>query len=619
MGGPPVPLKNASDSYVSEKYPSRNYNNAQKLFLADGSAADTRYAYMYFGMPSGMADTTLTRGLLRLVSGAGFGGAVTITVQRLTSKFSANRVNWNNKPTATATNQVSVTKTGAAAGTVWEFDIKAMLQAVANGTPWYGIRISITGSSAKWLYSAQAADQYRPELDIQWSDSPDMPENLIPNNGLAVSVAKPTLQWDFIDPSGDQTMQGATLKLYGSLANAQADTAPLLNITVPITVPQFDLDDPAAAAYGGLAADGTLWWRVLNTDGAGLPSALSDVASFTRKTKGALTITNPAAAVAPDPAFVTDNTPPFSWTFTGRTQVKYEVILTTPEAPGTNLWTSGIITSTDTAVTPPEGKITVLGKTYRLIVRIYDDQPRIEVPDDPIYVEQFRDFVYQGDGTVAKVTGLTKTSDNILGKTILEWDDGTAPDEYVIIRDGEAVDTGMAVDLLVAGTHYKYTDDTASPRKQHTWEVARKVNGKQSTGNLTVQATPKAVAPVLSQLGGGKSVLFLNPDVAAERVESSDIHYILGSAPPVLITQSIRGYEGSISGVLANNVAPGLSADQMLANLEWFKDNPGTVCKFVWVNKVMKVVIRNVTDEPIAYPDGTVEYLATFDFFEVGF
>src|SRR5438045_3902968 len=137
MGGPPVPLKNFSDTYVSEKYPNKRYPSVNKIFLADGTAADTRYGYMYPGLPSGIS------------------GAVTITVQRLTSKFSASRVTWNTKPTSTATGQVQVTKTGAPAGTMWEFDVTAMLQAVADGSPWYGFRISVTGASAKWIYSAQ--------------------------------------------------------------------------------------------------------------------------------------------------------------------------------------------------------------------------------------------------------------------------------------------------------------------------------------------------------------------------------------------------------------------------------------------------------------------------------
>lgn len=680
----PPPLKNASDSYVSEKFPSKNYNSVSKLFLADGSSADTRYAYIYFGLPSGLVGTTILPTKFRLYSGAGFSGSVTVTVQRLTSKFSTNRVNWNNKPTSTSSGQVAVAKTSAPAGTMWEFDVTSMIQTVANGAPWYGFRISATGSGAKWFYSAQGLDKYRPTLEVVWSDSPDTPERLIPDNGQAVSVAKPTLQWDFVDPSGDQSLQSAQLRMFSTQALADANTTPdIHDVLVPTTVPEYDLDAvgtrtqtgvtttsasttvgaPAGAftakdvgetitgtgippgativsqtgnaavlsaaatatgtvtasigvSYPGLAADATIWWRVLNTDGAGLPSGWSEPAFFTRKTKGTVAITNPAAG---SPAFVNDSTPPFSWTFTGRTQQKYEVLLTTPETPADYIWTSGIITSTDLAVTPPPGKITVVGKTYRLIVRIYDTENRIAVPDDPIYAEATRDFVYQFASSVTPVTGLTLSLDPITGRATMDWASATAPDEFVINRDGQTVLTDQPVDLLVSGTAYRYIDDEAAPRKSHIWEVARKVNGVTSSGNPTVQGTPKVIAPILSQIGGTKPVVFLNPDVDAERVESSDIHYILGDAPPILITQSIRGYEGTISGILSSDSGIGLTADQMLDNLEEYKRNPGQVLKFVWINKVMRVVVRNITDQPLVYPNGTVDYLASFDFFEVGF
>ncbi len=176
--------------------------------------------------------------------------------------------------------------------------------------------------------------------------------------------------------------------------------------------------------------------------------------------------------------------------------------------------------------------------------------------------------------------------------------------------------TPAPVEVLVSGTTYRYIDDDASPRRPHTWSVARKVNGVTSTGNPSASGTVKAIAPMLSK-DGGRTVVFLNPDVDAEQVGSSDIHYILGDAPPVMVTQSIRGYEGSVAGILASNVVAGLSADDMLANLDWYRRNPGQVLTFTWVSRVISVVIRNVVDQPIPLPDGTVEYMASFEFFEV--
>lgn len=611
--GAPVTLKNATDSYVSEKYPAKNYSSVSKIYLADNSAADTRYGFLYFGIPSGMAGTTLISAKLRLYSGTGFGGSVTASIYRLAAKFAGARVNWNNKPGVTGS-AVSVTKSGAAAGTMWEFDVTSMLQQVANGGAWYGFRLSATNSTAKWFYSAQATAAYRPTLVIEWSDAPDAPETLVPDNGDLVSVDKPTLQWDFTDPSGDVTMAAFQLRLYSTEALALAGgTGDVLDTTVASTVPQCDLDD---TAYGGLAADATIWWRVRVQDGAGLWSAWSDVASFGRKTKGTLTITNPAAS--PND-FVTEATPPFGWTFTGRTQRAYRLLLSTPEQPAVYIWDSGIVTSTDTDIAPPAGKLTQNGKTYRLTVRIYDTEDRRAVADDPIYVEATRDFTFNLDNTVTPVSSFAGVIDYYRPEIELTWSRATAPDTFLIYRDGKIIDELQPSELLVSGTDYAYTDGQAQPRKQHTWSVAAKVNGKVSDSNPTTTGTIKPITTTLSELDGDNMVFLLNPSVAADRAEDSEIHYILGDAPPVLITQSLRGYEGTVSGVLANDVVPGVTAAQQLASMEVFKDAPGTVLKLLWIDKVLKVVIRGVSDTPLPNPDGTVEYLIKFEFFEVGF
>lgn len=764
-------LKNATDSYVSEKYPTKNYSNVNRIFLADNSAADTRYGYLYFGVPSGMAKTTIISAKVKLYSGAGFSGSVTLSLHRLAAKFTGTKVNWNNKP-ATTGGAISVTKTGSTLNRMWEFDVTSIMQAIANGAPWYGFRISATNSTAKWIHSAQAVSAYRPTLEIVWSDAPDTPKVLIPDNDEVVSVAKPTLQWDFTDPSGDTTMQALNVRLYSTedLANVGA-VGDLADVTVASNIPQLDLDDvglgaasdvmvngsvdanangysafsnctvardtvtmrtgagslkqtatttgavlalgaytagnrvsvlpgqivtfeswvkasagtPQAAliAYfydasmnptgnyvgtavnpttsgwtqasaGGEAPDGSayavvgfyspsvtasealywddttcektwdgvgldqfLWWRVRVQDGAGLWSGWSPVGSFQRKSKGTVTILNPA--VAPND-FVTDPTPPFSWSFAGRTQKAYEVFISTPEQPGVYIWRSGITTSTDTAVTPPPGKINENGKVYRLVIRIYDTERRRALPDDTLYVEATRDFTYNLSNTVATVTGLVGTSDLYRSKMTLTFDRSTAPDYFVIYRDGKVIASDVEPsDLLVSGTSYAYVDIDAKPRKTHTWIVAAKVNGVVSSDNPTVTGKVKAVTTTLSLPDGSKTAFLMNPKVAAERAEDSEIHYILGDAPPVLVTQAQRGYEGTISGVLADTTVPGETAEGMLGYMEYFKDNPGLVTRLVWVDKIMSVVIRRVSDVPIPYPDGTVDYLVSFEFFQVDF
>lgn len=803
----PVKLRNASDSFVSEKYPDKNYNTMKRLYLADGAAADTRYAYIYFGVPSGMADKQILSATLRLYSGTAsqWTGSVTVSLYRLAAKYSASRVTWNNKP-ATTGGAISLTKTNPATNEVWEFDVTSAMQSVANGAAWYGFRISATNSTTKWIHSAQADDKYRPMLEIKWSNAPEAPEVLIPSNSQAVSVAKPTLQWDFTDVLGDTNMENFHLRLFSTLTLANANgTGDVLDTIMASTEPQVDLDD---TTYGGLAGGATLHWRVRVQDGSGLWSLWSPVASFTRINKGTLTVTNPTgtgrtlqtnlvrnpsvevdttnlvnhtatgvatvarstlqayvgtasamrevtatpsgdpgvtftldaarstgalswgvwvyftvaanaraygygtvtstgaigaifgtviavpantwtrlthsvaslsavdrtitsvgytvtatgaavgtryfvdAAIAVADAtlptyfsgdtvdtyenqydwtgtanastsvhrgrpYVNDPTPPIMWTFTGQTQRAYEVLLSTPETPAKYIWRSGRITSTATAVTIPKKKITQIGKTYRLKVRIFDTIDRRAVPDDPIYVEVSRDFQFDYSTTVSTVTGLAASPDAYRPQMLLTWSRATAPDYFVILRNGKVIDEVEPTEVFTSGTSYSYIDDEARPRRSHTWSVASKVNGVMSTSNPTVTGTVKLVTTTLSTLKDVYEIFLFNPDVAAAKTEASEVHYILGNAAPILITQSARGYEGTVTGVIADDQVPGLTTDAQLDALQYFKENPGKTLKLVWVDKSLRVVVYNVTDTPLPYPNGKIDYLVSFDFFQV--
>lgn len=775
--GAPVLLKNATDSYVSEKYPAKNYSTVNRLYLADNSAADTRYAYMYFGVPSGMANTTIISAKLRLYSGQGFGGAVTMSIARLSQKFTGTRVNWNTKPAVTGAS-ISLTKTSAPVNTMWEYDVTAVMQQIANGAPWYGFRISATNSTTKWIHSAQAVAAYRPVLEITWSDAPDQPEVLVPDNGEVVSLEKPTLQWDFTDPSGDTTMQAYQLKVFTTEADAlvapeganavfdqvvfsdtpQADLnelvatgatadvmvngsvdagltgyAAFLNATIthetvvtrngagalkvtavgagfslalgawtpgnriPISEGEsvsvtawarsavassgaalllyfYDVNDAqllridgtgetvTSTAWSDLTVAGTAplgssyvvvgyytgynnagaavyfddtvvmaptgggwpavvdgasrWWRVRVQDGAGLWSKWSDPANWRRRTKGVATITNPAAA--PN-NFVTDNTPPFGWTFTDRTQRAFEVLISTPETPAKYIWRSGVITSTDNDITPPMNVITENGKLYRMTLRVYDTENRRTIPGDDVYVEVVRDFTYNLDATVGTVINLHGTISAYRPEITLTWDRTTAPDFFVIYRDDQVIAELEPSDVLVSGTSYSFVDGQGAPRANHTWTVAAKVNGKVSIGNPSTSGMIRPVTTVLSEPNNDHMIFLLNPKVNADRGEDSEIHYILGQAPPVLITQSHRGYEGSVDGVLADDAIPNETAAGQLSNLEYFKDNPGMVLKLIWIDKVMQVVVRNITDTPLSNPDGSVDYAVSFEFFQVDF
>lgn len=610
--GTPVLLKNAVDSYVNKKYPDRNYSNIDRIYLTDDSEGVQKLGYIYFGLPSGLQRATIISAKMRLWTGpTGWTGTATINVNRLDAKFTSTRITDNNKPAAGSL-AATLTKTGGSGiSAMWEFDVTSTIQAVANGQAWYGFRIA-TSNNSGYVWSSQASDSRRPQLEIVYTTEPYPPSALVPNT-QAVSLEKPTLQWDFTDVSGNTNMASFQLRMFSTLALANANAAgDVLDLTQASNVPQVDLAD---TAYAGLAVSGTVWWRVRVQDGAGLWSGWSQVAWFTRISKGTLTITNPPAS----PAEILDATPAITWTFTGQTQRAYQVIITNPDTPGKWLWTSGVVMGTATAASVPPGITNVPGTNYVVTVWVWDTQNRRATPGDPIYVQAQREFILSLSAATAPVTGLVGAADPFRAWWSLEWDRAAPVDTFLIMRDGKIVDEVYPAEVLVSGTHYRFIDRAASPRVNHTWAVLVKYDGIMSASNPAVAGIVRMVTTHVADVYGGHEIFMFNPTVDAARAESSEVHFILGQAPPVLITQALRGYEGTISGLIAQDLVTGLTAAQQLANLEYFKDNPGLQIRLSWVNKVFRAVPYNITDTPIAYPDGKVDYLVSFDFFQVDF
>lgn len=614
-----VLLKNAVDSYVNESQPNKNFSNIDRMYVTDNALGDTKLTYIYFGLPSGLNKATIISARLRIRSGpTGWIGSSTINVHRLDGKFVATRITYNDKPPAGSL-AATLTK-NPAASQLWDFDVTSTIQQVANGQAWYGFRVA-SPNNRGYFWSAQAPDDRRPQLEITYTTEPFPPSVMRPSFGQVVATGKPILQFDFNDISGNTNMAGLQVRLYSSqaLATANASGDVLDTGTVASSVPQLDLND---TAYGGLSDGSTVWWRVRVQDGAGLWSGWSPVGWFTRQNKGTLNVTNPASGGTPT---VYDATPTITWTFTGQTQKQYETIITDPATPSKILWTSGVVTSTNLAVTPPPGVVNTPGKTYRLIHRVYDTQNRVAVPGDPTYVEVVRDFLLDQSVATAPVSNLTGAVDPFRPWYTLEWDRSGSIHTFVIIRDGVIIDEVQPLDVIVSGNHYKYIDRRAKPRVPHTWSVAVKYDAITSSGNPTVSATPKLVTTHIGDIYGGHEIFLFGMDrnadenVQALRAENSEVHYVMGQAPPVLITQALRGYEGTITGIVAQDLISGLSSTQQLANLEYFKDNPGIPAILAWVDKVIKVVLYNISDTPMPYADGKVDYMISASFFQTEF
>lgn len=557
----------AHDTYSDSANSSRNFEGQKRLALCTSAPALRSFLYMAKGFPRG---ATIMSAKLRVYTKGAWGTTPTLTVQRITSDWKVARLTHDNQPTTTATGQVTGSHASNADGDLWEFDVTNLLQTVSGsagtGTgsqPWYGFRITSSGSTRKELYSSDAID-FRPTLTVTWSEAPDAPSVLTPGGGRYVSLTKPVLMFDYTDTVGDTTLQAVQVLISASsatLGSGKAFTTVAFDSgSVASSVAQLDL---SATAYAGIGAGATIYWMVRVQDGSGSWSKYSDPTQVIRAAKGTLTITNPAA---PASNFVNDLTPPFAWTFTGETQTQYRVAVL--DALGENvLHDTGLLQGAALTYTPPKG-VLKFDKTYTLRVRVWDSKLRASTTGDggntdPPFVEQTRQFTVNESATVTSVTGLSVTPHAPEPWNDVTFSRATAPDSFTITRDdGYHESEIVPSSIFVSGTTYTWIDKQPKRRTPHTYKVKAVVNKVTSNANPTASGTAAGHGAVwLHDLDKGTSVMIVNgedSDVALS--EDGETYVPIGSRNGVRITQRVGGYVGTVSGVVYSGV--GKTQDQ---------------------------------------------------------
>ncbi|TKT03448.1 DNRLRE domain-containing protein [Streptomyces lasalocidi] len=589
MSSTPVKVTNGIDTWVRQNRPSDNLASTTQLEFSN-LTGKVRYAYLTFAQPFPKGVTILSA-KLRLTTRYAESTSRTVTLKKITQGWMSTKVTWNNKPAVTNTDAKTLTKSTSPQYTVWEFDVTSHMQAVADGALWFGWRIETSNASSfAQFYSANASVSGRsvkPTLEVVYIEKPSKPTQLAPAGGRVTALAKPVLRFDFTDAQGSTTMQGFQVQMNAtnSFTSPSFDTG-----TVLASVPQLDLND---TAFAGLSDGQTIYWRVRVQDDSGLWSAWSDATSFTRRVKPTLTILNPPANVIDEP------TPPIIWSLTGGTQTAWQVIVKNDN--GDWLHTSGKTTSTDTDYTIPAGVIKYNNVNYGLEVRVWDTYNRESTPGDTAWIAAAKTVSYAYDATTDPVTSLTATLQYPKPVVTLTWQRSLAPDSFVVRRDGEIIKAYLEpVDALVSGTTYEYVDYDASPGRTHTYSVDAVVNGKTSSGSPTVTITPKTVGIWLMDPDEDIYVQILDADEGTWNMgEEAGIFSPLGGTKSVRVTQALRGYEGSLSGRIAETPDSLGTIQEQEEDIWKLKSRPGKTYTLALSDISMKVVIGNVVVAPL--------------------
>jgi hypothetical protein len=265
-------------------------------------------------------------------------------------------------------------------------------------------------------------------------------------------------------------------------------------------------------------------------------------------------------AITAPAATTPDLRPEVIWTFTppaapaGLPAVVQEAYRVTVERLDGIRWTmladSGLVTSTATSYAPPIA-LSNLAATYRATVYVADNLDRESLPIAPALARASQTFTIAPSGAVTDPAGLTATiiDDDAVR---LDWTRGTRPDHWSLEVNGVVLEDG--IDVTPTGTAYSWTYYGVLPRKATTL----KLHAVEILGGAFVLSPGASVSVTTSPIGiwivdpatGTQIHLADREALQAEIAESSAVYPRLGDRAPVVVTEIIRGYEGTVSGPL---------------------------------------------------------------------
>ncbi len=596
-------------TWADQARATKNFHRNEALGLR--TTANNAYAYLYVPLPDALRRTgvTLVSAWLGFYAKDNWSSTNTFTVKRPTERVSYSRLTWAKKPAVGAGSAVSPALSIGGDGTLVEVDVTSLMTS-GLGVNWHGFRLEKSGVELRHIYSPFSGNPDRePYVRYEWTTNPAAPVDLSPAGNRHVSIAKPVVRaYDGWPEDSDGQIDAFNVQINAT----DVWTAPTFDSgTVVTTDPELDL---STTAYAGLSAGSSTFWRCrVRVDGNW--SLWSAGTQFARTDKPVLTITNPAAA--PN-NFVTEWTPPFSWTFTG--QKDFQAALSHADRPDKVLHDSGWVTSTAVSYTPPPGILTREGTNYVLEVRTRDAVDREATPGDPAFVRATRQFTFAESAVPAPVTGLTVTQHSVYPDMLADFTRTTAPDSFTLLRKidtdpYEVVEDGIVPsDVLVSGTSYQIRDRTARPNCPLTYKVQAVVNNAASTGNPTGSIT---------LVQEGIWLTDLDQDIRVHIAGDEGVDLLLGESsavytPPaggqvVLVSQGLRGYQGTVSGFLVP--LGGVAAATWEARLRLIRERPEALVRLSLGDINLRGWIQNVTVRPSNDPFRR-ERACSFDFYQ---
>jgi hypothetical protein len=571
-----------TDTFVNSGSPAVEYGAWKQVQVRSGVLE----TYVRPALPASLKGRTV---LAATLSNATIGAwsSQTLTGRLLAAPFTPSTTNWNNRPGVTGPTATVVT--GAVAdGAEWSMDVKALIQAVADGTTtWRGIRVTTSAATMQRMRSFRHA-QPAWTLYVELSDAPEKPSELVPD-GIVVGEAKPRLAWDYVDygdGSGDQTAYQVRIDPLGPAGGtADWDSGEVTSSSTGV--------DLAGTSYPGFSTvGGSTQWQV-RTKGAGEWSDWSDWGSWTYQPRPALTVTSPTGGVITDPT-------PQIVVSSSAALTAYRVIIADTVAPSVVVQDSLRRDMTGTVITyvPPlrpkgQKRTTFLdGVPSTITVQAWDAYDRDGWAQQVVINATLDDDAAISAPTLVAVV----PSAEGLPQMTHTWTRATAPDGWVVTLGGQPYARLDPGDVSVVGTTYTWVDpDYVAGDTDHSWRVRAVEDGEQGLPSNAV-VTRTVFTGLWLDAGDGPVCLHGEAGGNWVRRDRASVYRPIGSAFPVVAYEAKEGLSGGFDGELHDE--PEVPYATAMQRIRGMLANPAAPVWLLLGREAQQVYLLDLTPSP---------------------
>lgn len=600
-------LKVNADTWIDQSHVGTAHGGDGRLVLNNGS--DKKYGLLHIGVPDLQGATVHSATLHVFIKGSSWAGANHIKVDPLDARFTEHDT-WHtyngDLPSLPTANQGDETLGGSPAdGDRVDIDITDLMSDAAAADAFYGLLISTTATANRPIYSSETATKkWRPYLTISYSQAPEAPTDLAPAAGA--SAQDPILDWEF----PDQTEYQVQLSSDGTGGGVVADSDWIVTDET-----STDLSGDTSGwltPWSETMADlDVMYWRVRAKNEVGTASEWSAWVSWTRHVYESLSIDFPAM----DGDQVDATTPEIAWTF-GGTQKKFQLLL--DDEDGIEIYDSTRIGGDDSERSIPARTILVKNETYTLTLRVWDEFTR-DATGEVGFVEETRTFYYDAGATTDPVESLTAETSADSPTVQLTWTRTSEPDWFVILADDEVIEDELdPADWFVSGiTYFKKLRKIPRIDDTITYEVrARDDATGDSDGNPTADVAfrPIGIWLVYDPAGPGEiDVQFLGQEaMEMELTEDGTTFFPVGSDAPVRVVDRVRGYAGTVSGIIMSK-----SELADLMDIKAVPPNTGDI-RLIYGGYNFPVELGQVRTSEMPVASGGRVYKVSVEYWQVG-